>query len=111
MNTRNCRSVQWIQNRRRAAWAVALVLTVAAFPSRSGPKPAQEATIEVAADKPGPAISPMLYGLMTEEINHSYDGGLCAELIRNRAFKEVEKNDPTKPAWWSVSRRPAPKRR
>ena len=23
---------------------------------------------------------------MTEEINHSYDGGLYAELIRNRAF-------------------------
>jgi len=25
--------------------------------------------------------------LMTEEINHSYDGGLYAELIRNRIFK------------------------
>ena len=31
-------------------------------------------------------ISPMLYGLMTEEINHSYDGGLYAEMIQNRAF-------------------------
>ena len=30
----------------------------------------------------------MLYGLMTEEINHSYDGGLYAELIQNRAFKD-----------------------
>ena len=63
---------------------------------------AQEATIKVAADKPGPAISPMLYGLMTEEINHSYDGGLYGELIRNRDFKEADKNDPTKPAWWSL---------
>ncbi len=37
----------------------------------------------------GPArtpISPQLYGLMTEGINHSYDGGLYAELIQNRAF-------------------------
>ena len=29
-------------------------------------------------------VSPRLYGLMTEEINHCYDGGLYAELIRNR---------------------------
>ncbi len=28
--------------------------------------------------------SPMLYGLMTEEINYSYDGGMYAELVRNR---------------------------
>ena len=28
----------------------------------------------------------MLYGLMTEEINYSYDGGLYAELVRDRAI-------------------------
>ena len=33
-------------------------------------------------------ISPQFYGLMTEEINYSYDGGLYGELIRNRAFKD-----------------------
>jgi alpha-L-arabinofuranosidase len=32
-------------------------------------------------------VSPTLYGLMTEEINYSYDGGLYAELIRNRTFR------------------------
>jgi alpha-N-arabinofuranosidase len=32
-------------------------------------------------------VSPMLYGMMTEEINHSYDGGLYAELIQNRTFR------------------------
>jgi alpha-N-arabinofuranosidase len=31
-------------------------------------------------------VSPTLYGLMTEEINYSYDGGLYAELVRNRTF-------------------------
>jgi alpha-N-arabinofuranosidase len=36
--------------------------------------------------KPGVAVSSKLYGLMTEEINYSYDGGLYGELIRNRAF-------------------------
>lgn len=43
-------------------------------------------------------VSPKLYGLMTEEINHSYDGGLYAELIRNRAFLD----DAKSPANWSV---------
>ena len=32
-------------------------------------------------------VSPMLYGLMTEEINHSYDGGLYAEMVDNRTFR------------------------
>ncbi len=40
----------------------------------------------------------MLYGLMTEEINHSYDGGLYAELIRNRIFKDSK----TTPEGWSL---------
>ena len=43
-------------------------------------------------------VSPKLYGLMTEEINHSYDGGLYAELIRNRAFLD----DAKSPVNWSV---------
>jgi alpha-L-arabinofuranosidase len=43
-------------------------------------------------------VSPVFYGLMTEEINHSYDGGLYAELIRNRAFLD----DAKAPANWSV---------
>jgi alpha-N-arabinofuranosidase len=32
-------------------------------------------------------VSPTLYGLMTEEINHSYDGGLYAELVQNPTFR------------------------
>lgn len=50
--------------------------------------------------KPGATVSPMLYGMMTEEINHSYDGGLYAELIRNRIFKD---NSNT-PEGWSLVR-------
>jgi alpha-N-arabinofuranosidase len=33
-------------------------------------------------------VSPLHAGLMTEEINHSYDGGLYGELIRDRALSE-----------------------
>lgn len=32
-------------------------------------------------------INPGFYGLMTEEINFGYEGGLYGELIRNRSFK------------------------
>ena len=45
-------------------------------------------TLRLDLDKPGIAVSPMLYGLMTEEINYSYDGGLYAELVRNRSFRD-----------------------
>jgi alpha-N-arabinofuranosidase len=43
------------------------------------------AQLSIQLDKPLHAVSPMLYGLMTEEINYSYDGGLYAEMVRNRA--------------------------
>jgi alpha-N-arabinofuranosidase len=35
----------------------------------------------------GNASSPLMYGLMFEDINHSGDGGIYAELIQNRAFQ------------------------
>ena len=44
-------------------------------------------TLQIKADQVTAKVSPMLYGLMTEEINYSYEGGLYGELIRNRAFK------------------------
>ncbi|MGP8235735.1 MAG: alpha-L-arabinofuranosidase C-terminal domain-containing protein [Limisphaerales bacterium] len=55
-------------------------------------------SITVQVDKPGVKMSPTFYGLMTEEINHSYDGGLYGELIRNRIFKD----DARHPTGWSV---------
>ncbi len=57
--------------------------------------------ITVQLDQPGREISPTFYGLMTEEINHSYDGGLYAELIQNRALKD----NPTSPDHWSLVQR------
>jgi alpha-N-arabinofuranosidase len=56
------------------------------------------ASFTVDAGHPSGKVSPRLYGLMTEEINHSYDGGLYAELIRNRVFLD----DANTPAHWSV---------
>ena len=59
---------------------------------------AQTPVLTLDLAKPGANSSPMLYGLMTEEINHAYDGGLYAELIRNRIFKD----NKTKPEAWSL---------
>src|SRR6185436_10710946 len=52
----------------------------------------------VDASRPAGKVSPLLYGLMTEEINHSYDGGIYAELIRNRAFLD----NTNTPVHWSL---------
>ena len=57
-----------------------------------------EPTFTVDAGRPVGKVSPTLGGLMTEEINHSYDGGLYAELIQNRAFLD----NATSPVHWSV---------
>ena len=59
---------------------------------------AQTPSITLHVDKATATVSPTLYGLMTEEINHAYDGGLYAELIRNRIFKD----NKTKPEGWSL---------
>jgi len=55
-------------------------------------------SLTVKVDQPGVKINPLLYGLMTEEINHSYDGGLYAELIQNRVLKDNAQN----PVHWSA---------
>ena len=55
-----------------------------AAPVLGAPPPA---TLNVDVHRPKAPVSPTLYGLMTEEINYSYDGGLYAELVRNRTFR------------------------
>jgi alpha-N-arabinofuranosidase len=77
----------------KRACLLAVALTLGAiFPRAAAP------TITIDASTPAGKVNPLLYGLMTEEINHSYDGGLYAELIRNRAFLD----DAASPAHWSA---------
>ena len=56
--------------------------------AQTPPPMTSSAALEIDVSKPGPEISRDFYGLMTEEINHSYDGGLYAELIQNRTFQD-----------------------
>ncbi|MBI2298776.1 MAG: DUF1080 domain-containing protein, partial [Armatimonadetes bacterium] len=61
------------------------------------PTLADQATLTIDAAHPGPPVSPTLYGLFFEEINHAGDGGLYAEMIRNRAFEDADT-----PAGWQL---------
>jgi alpha-N-arabinofuranosidase len=51
---------------------------------------ANAATIEVQVDKPGAKINPAMWGIFFEDINFGADGGLYAELIKNRGFEFPE---------------------
>src|SRR5271168_1205854 len=62
------------------------------LPTTSRAQSASAVEIQIKADQVASHVSPMLYGLMTEEINYSYDGGLYGELVRNRNFKEDAKD-------------------
>lgn len=62
---------------------------------------APAASLQINSDKSIAKVSPILYGLMTEEINYSYDGGLYAETVRNRTFND---SNWDLPAWSLVQR-------
>ncbi len=84
--------------RRSAAQSLAGLVAAALALSPACAK--AEAQLTVQYDHPLHAVSPTLYGLMTEEINHSYDGGLYAQLIRDRVFFRREHHQYVK--IWSV---------
>jgi alpha-N-arabinofuranosidase len=63
--------------------AVAALLGALALPAALA---AQAPSLTVHVDQPTARVSPTLYGLMTEEINYSYDGGIYAELVRDRVI-------------------------
>ena len=60
--------------------------------------PAATPVLQIDAGKVTGKASPELYGLMTDEINFSYEGGIYGELIRNRTFK----SNPQNPVFWNV---------
>lgn len=64
--------------------SIAFALLLAAAPRLS--LLSQSPSLAIQVDHPTAKVSPMLYGLMTEEINFSYDGGLYGELVRDRAI-------------------------
>lgn len=63
------------------------LLALAAATAAISPSNAQEMLYVDAAQR-GHDINPNMYGIFFEEINHSGDGGLYAEMIQNRGFEE-----------------------
>jgi alpha-N-arabinofuranosidase len=72
------------------AMAVAQVAGVqakAAAPAKAAvASGAQAAVLTIDTGNAVAKVSPTLYGLMTEEINYSYEGGLYGELVQDRTF-------------------------
>ncbi len=56
----------------------------ATFAQSAGP------TITIQADQPGAKINPAMWGVFFEDINFGADGGLYAELVKNRGFEFPE---------------------
>lgn len=73
----------------------------AAFAAAAAATAAEPATITISADKPGHKVAPTLWGVFFEDINLSADGGLYAELLRNRSFE-----DSDEPQHWSTANAP-----
>ena len=71
----------WDRNRKFVALGC---LTCASLPH------AGTATITIDAAKAEPRLNPGMYGIFLEKINHGVDGGLYAELIRNRGGEDAK---------------------
>jgi alpha-N-arabinofuranosidase len=84
--------------KRAVTFLVSLGIAAGVYSQQTQQRPAA-AELEIQVQKPIAKSSPLLYGLMTEEINYSYDGGLYAELVRNRTFQDSTYDIP---AWFVV---------
>lgn len=51
------------------------------------PLNAQTNELLIQTNKPGVEIQPTMYGLFFEDINYAADGGLYAEMVKNRSFE------------------------
>jgi alpha-L-arabinofuranosidase len=69
----------------------------------------QSGKLTVDARAKGTPVSPNLYGVFYEDINHAADGGLYAELVRNRSFEfnPVDERSYTGLTAWSKAERGA----
>ncbi|QHA08057.1 alpha-L-arabinofuranosidase [Streptomyces broussonetiae] len=79
-------------------WMFPSVLTSDQIAALAGvPVDATTPLLSVDVGNPAHAVSPVLPGLMFEDINHSGEGGIYAELVQNRAMMA----DDTTPVHWS----------
>src|SRR4051794_29712588 len=63
---------------KRAFSVVTLLICLAGFAQKQ---------ITVSVNKPITAVSPTMWGIFFEDINFAADGGLYAEMVKNRSFE------------------------
>ena len=63
------------------------LLTICLSVVYAGVMAQDKADIVLRADRPGPVIHPTQWGIFFEDINMAADGGLYAELVKNRSFE------------------------
>ncbi len=76
-----------ISTRLAGAAAVLVTLPLAVSPPAAASAAAPDYTITVRPDATGATIDKSMYGVFFEDINYAADGGLYAELVRNRSFE------------------------
>lgn len=76
------------RTRRRAVLTGAALLTAAVLlPVPAHAESVADYTVTVDTGARGPAVDDTMYGVFFEDINRAADGGLYAELVRNRSFE------------------------
>jgi alpha-N-arabinofuranosidase len=80
---------------RKLCWLLAMMLPLQMMANK-------DEDIVVSVNKPGAAIEPTMWGVFFEDINLGADGGIYAELVKNRSF---EFNKPFM-GWKTVPEKP-----
>jgi len=73
-----------------------LIFAAALF-SASGARAQAIANVTIQANQPGAVVSSNLFGIFFEEINFGGEGGIYAEMVRNRSFK-----NSANPDYWAL---------
>jgi alpha-L-arabinofuranosidase len=70
------------------------------FPAMTVVQAQTTATLTIQANQPGAVVSSNLFGIFFEEINFAGEGGIYAEMVRNRSFYDATNAD-----YWTLVQR------
>ena len=72
---------------RRFTSLISAALVFASSLVTSSARAAERDAVVIQIDRPGAAINPHMFGVFFEDINFAADGGIYAELVKNRSFE------------------------
>jgi len=71
----------------RKKFIISVLISIIALLSCFRVQSQQVTEISVLSDKPGADVQPTMWGVFFEDINFAADGGIYAELVKNRSFE------------------------